>query len=110
MEPNRLSPREDRAWGAFIHAHQQFEVHLSRRRQESGLSGADYEVLAALSAVDGDRMPAHTLCSMQKDGLISRGPNACFRPAELDTIATLGERVLRHLAEITTLPAEDEAS
>ena len=55
-------------------------------------------------------MPAHTLCSMQKDGLISRGPNACFRPAELDTIATLGERVLRHLAEITTLPAEDEAS
>jgi DNA-binding MarR family transcriptional regulator len=90
MEPNWLSPREDRAWGAFIHAHQQIEVHLSRRLQESGLSGADYEVLAALSARDEDRMPAHALCNalgweksrlshqvrrMQKDGLVSREPN-----------------------------------
>ncbi|MDV3126499.1 MarR family transcriptional regulator [Mycobacterium sp. 21AC1] len=90
MEPNWLNAREDRAWGAFIHAHQQIEAHLSRRLQESGLSGADYEVLAALSALDGDRMPAHALCNalnweksrlshqvrrMQKDGLISREPN-----------------------------------
>jgi DNA-binding MarR family transcriptional regulator len=160
MEPNWLSPREDRAWGAFIHAHQQIEVHLSRRLQESGLSGADYEVLAALSALDGDRMPAHALCNalnweksrlshqvrrMQKNGLISRETNpddarstmVCllpaglaavekaaprhvedvrrnfidlFTPAELDTIATLNERVLRHLAETTTPPAEDEPS
>jgi DNA-binding MarR family transcriptional regulator len=90
MEPNWLSPREDRAWRAFIHAHQQIEVHLSRRLQESGVSGADYEVLAVLSALDGDRMPAHALCKalsweksrlshhvrrMQKDGLIRREPN-----------------------------------
>ncbi len=61
MEPNWLSPDEDRAWRAFIAAHQQIEVHLSRRLQGSGLSGADYEVLAALSELDGDRMPAHAL-------------------------------------------------
>jgi DNA-binding MarR family transcriptional regulator len=90
MEPNWLNPREDRAWRAFIDAHQQIEVHLNRRLQESGLSGADYEVLAVLSAIDGDRMPArrlsnalnweksrlsHQLRRMQKDGLISREPN-----------------------------------
>jgi DNA-binding MarR family transcriptional regulator len=90
MEPNWLNAREDRAWAAFIHAHQQIEVHLNRRLQESGLSGADYEVLAVLSTLDGDRMPAHALCNalnweksrlshqlrrMQKDGLINREPN-----------------------------------
>src|ERR1700680_2753102 len=90
MEPNWLSPREDLAWRAFMHAHHQVGVHLNRGLQESGLSGADYEVLAVLSGHDGDRMPAHELCNalgweksrlshqlrrMQKDGLISREPN-----------------------------------
>jgi DNA-binding MarR family transcriptional regulator len=90
MEPNWLNAREDRAWAAFVYAHQQIEVHLNRRLQASGLSGADYEVLAALSARDEDRMPAHALCNalgweksrlshqlrrMQKDGLIDREPN-----------------------------------
>jgi DNA-binding MarR family transcriptional regulator len=90
MEPNWLNAREDRAWRAFIHAHDQIEAHLSRRLQESGLSGADYTVLASLSALDRDRIPAHALCNalgweksrlshqlrrMQKDGLISREPN-----------------------------------
>src|SRR3954468_5349562 len=90
MKPNWLDVREDRAWSAFIHAHQQLEAHLSRRLQLSGLSGADYEILAVLSALSGDRMPARDLCKalgweksrvspqlrrMQKDGLISREPN-----------------------------------
>jgi DNA-binding MarR family transcriptional regulator len=90
MKPNWLNAREERAWAAFIHAHQQIEVHLNRRLQESGLSGADYEVLAALSALDGDRMAAHALCGalsweksrlshhlrrMEKDGLINRETN-----------------------------------
>jgi DNA-binding MarR family transcriptional regulator len=91
MEPNWLNPREDRAWRAYMHAHHQLVVQLNRGLQESGLSGADYEVLAVLSALDGDRMPArdlrnalgweksrvsHQLRRMQKDGLISREPNA----------------------------------
>ena len=90
MEPNWLNAREARAWRAFIDAHDQIEVHLNRRLQESGLSGADYSVLASLSALDEGRMPAHALCNalgweksrlshqvrrMQKDGLISREPN-----------------------------------
>ncbi|MEB3071023.1 MarR family winged helix-turn-helix transcriptional regulator [[Mycobacterium] vasticus] len=90
MEPNWLSAREDRAWRAFIHAHQKLVAHLNRGLQESGLSGADYEILAVLSGHDGDRMPAHALGNMldweksrvshqvrrmQKDGLISREPN-----------------------------------
>jgi len=90
MEPNWLNAREDRAWRAFMHTHHQLVVHLNRGLQESGLSGADYEVLAVLSALDGDRMPARDLCNalgweksrlshqlrrMQKDGLISREPN-----------------------------------
>ncbi|WP_431231632.1 MarR family winged helix-turn-helix transcriptional regulator [Mycolicibacterium psychrotolerans] len=90
MEPDWLSPREDRAWRAFIHSHHQLVVHLNRGLQESGLSGADYEILAVLSSTDGDRMPAHELGSvlsweksrlshqlrrMQSDGLIRREPN-----------------------------------
>ncbi len=160
MEPKWLNAREGRAWRAFIHAHDQIEVHLNRRLQESGLSGADYSVLAALSALDGGRMPAHALCEalgweksrlshqvrrMQKDGLISREPNpddarstiVCLlpagraaiekaapghvadvrrnfidllTPAELDTLATLNERVLHHLATNYDSPAEYEPS
>jgi DNA-binding MarR family transcriptional regulator len=149
MEPNWLNPREDRAWRAFLHAHHQLDVHLNRGLQESGLSGADYEILAVLSSHDEDRMPARDLCKMldweksrvshqvrrmENDGLICREPNpddarstmVCllpagraaiekaapahvedvrrkfidlFSPAELDMLAALSERVLRHLAK-----------
>jgi DNA-binding MarR family transcriptional regulator len=90
MEPNWLTPREDRAWRAFMHAHHQLVAHLNRGLQRSGLSGADYEVLAVLSSHDTDRMPAHDLSDalsweksrvshqvrrMQKDGLLIREPN-----------------------------------
>jgi hypothetical protein len=36
-------------------------VHLNRGLQESGLSAADYEILAVLSDHDGDRMPAQDM-------------------------------------------------
>jgi DNA-binding MarR family transcriptional regulator len=90
MEPKWLDPREDRTWRTFMHAHHQLVAHLNRGLQESGLSGADYEVLAVLSGHKGDRVPARDLCKalgweksrlshqlrrMQKDGLISREPN-----------------------------------
>src|SRR6201995_2979715 len=157
MDPNWLNAPQGRAWRAFMHAHHQLVVHLSRGLQESGLSGADYEILAVLSGHDPDRMPANELCNtlgweksrlshqvrrMQKDGLISRGPNpddarstmVCLlpagraaiekaapghgedvrrnfidllTPAELDMLAALNERVLRHLAKDDS-PAEDE--
>ena len=160
MEPDWLNPREGRAWRAFMHAHHQLVVRLSRGLQESGLSGADYEVLAVLSGHDADRMPAqelrnalgweksrlsHQVRGMQKNGLISREPNptdarsamVCllpagratiekaapehvadvrrnfidlFTPAELDMLAALNERILRHLAQDDDSPAEDEPS
>ncbi len=90
MEPKWLNAREDRAWRAFMHAHHRLDVHLNRGLQQSGLSGADYEVLAVLSSSDGGRMSARDLClalsweksrlshqlrRMQKDGLIGREPN-----------------------------------
>ena len=90
MEPNWLNAQEACAWRAFVDAHYRLEFHLARRLQESGLSGADYEVLALLSDHDGDRMPSHQLRNalgweksrlshqvrrMQTDGLISREPN-----------------------------------
>ena len=132
MEPNWLNPREDRAWRAFVYAHQQIEVHLNRRLQKSGLSGADYEVLAVLSALDGDRMPARDLCNtlgweksrlshqvrrMQKDGLISREPNpddarstmVCLLPAGRAAIEKAApghvEDVRRNFIDLLT-PAE----
>lgn len=160
MEPNWLNPREDRAWRAFMHAHHRLVAHLNRSLQESALSGADYEVLAVLSAHDGDRMPARELCNalgweksrvshqvrrMEKDGLIGREPNpddarstmVCLlpagraaiekaaprhvqdvrrnfvdllTPAELDTLATLNERIVDHLAAHHDSAAEDEPS
>ena len=132
MKPNWLNAREDRAWRAFIHAHQQIEMQLSRRLQESGLSGADYEVLALLSALDGDRIAAHVLCNtlgweksrlshhvrrMEKDGLVSREPNpddarstmVCLLPAGLDAIKRAAPRhvedVRRNFIDLFT-PAE----
>ncbi|WP_029137684.1 MarR family winged helix-turn-helix transcriptional regulator [Nakamurella lactea] len=149
-EPRWLSAREDRAWRAFKHASYQLDVRLSRELlQDSGLTQADYEVLAVLSDPSVERMSAQDLCAtltweksrlshqvrgMQKRGLIAREPNPddarsvvvrllpagrraieeaapahvehvrqhfidLFSPAELDTIATLNERVLRQLAD-----------
>src|SRR5215469_14981579 len=148
-EPNWLDPREDRAWRAFMHAHHELTVRLSRLLlQDSGLSSADYQVLAMLSEDPRGSMPAQELCTllkweksrlshqvrhMQEEGLVVREPNPAdgrsavivllpagrraieeaapehvrnvrrdlidlFTPAELDTLAALNERILRHLA------------
>lgn len=93
---------------------------MSRRLQESGLSGSDYEVLALLSALDGDRMSAHALCNalgweksrlshhvrrMQQDGLVGREPNpddarstmVCLLPAGL---AAIEQAAPRHVEDV----------
>ena len=132
MEPNWLNAREDCAWRAFVDAHYRLEFHLTRRLQESGLSGADYEVLAVLSELDGDRMSARELCNvlgweksrlshqvrrMQTDGLISRQPNpedarstmVCLLPAGRAAIVNAApghvEDVRRNFVDLFT-PAE----
>ena len=90
MEPNWLNAREDRAWRAFMS-----RASTDRGPPEPSPAGIGpvrgrLRVLASLSALDGDRMPAHDLCNalgweksrlshqlrrMEKDGLISREPN-----------------------------------
>jgi DNA-binding MarR family transcriptional regulator len=120
MKPKWLNAREDRAWRAFMHAHHQLVVQLNRGLQELGLSGADYEILAVLSALDADRMPARDLCTalgweksrvshqlrrMQKDGLISRAPNpndarstmVCLLPAGR---AAVDKAAPRHVEDV----------
>ena len=86
-----LDPREDSAWRSFVHAHHQLLLRLRRHLlQDSGLSEADYEILAVLSEHPTERMPAQELCAllqweksrlshqvrgMEKRGLVVREPN-----------------------------------
>lgn len=149
-EPRWLDPREDRSWRAFTHAGHRLSVRLNRHLlDDSGLTEADYQVLAVLSEHSTDRIPAQELCALltweksrlshqvrglEERGLIVREPNPAdarsvmirllpaghriiedaapqhvhnvrrhfidlFTPAELETFATLNERVLHHLAE-----------
>jgi DNA-binding MarR family transcriptional regulator len=155
-EPDWLNAREDRAWRAFMHARDQLNAYLNQHLlQDSGLSGADYEILAVLSEHPAGQMPAqelgalvrweksrlsHQVRRMQERGLVAREANPAdgrsamicllpagrsaiedaapqhvhnvrrhftglFTPAELDTLAALNERILRHLAE-EPLPEE----
>jgi predicted transcriptional regulator len=131
-EPPWLDAREDRAWRAFMHAYHQLNACLNQHLlQDSGLSEADYEILAVLSELPEGRMPSqemgtllrweksrlsHQVRRMQERGLVAREPNPAdgrsamiirnvrrhmidlFTPAELDTLAGLNERILRHLA------------
>jgi DNA-binding MarR family transcriptional regulator len=113
MEPNWLNPRELRAWRAFIDARHQVGVQIERGLQESGLSGADYEVLALLSDHDGDRMPSHQLRNalgweksrlshqlrgMEKGGLISREPNPADARSTMVCLLPVGRTAIEKAA------------
>jgi len=132
-EPKWLDPREDRAWRAFMHAHHQLGVRLNRLLlQDSGLTGADYEILAVLSEDPAGRMPAQDLCGllqweksrlshqirrMQQQELIAREPNPadgrsamiCLLPAGRRAIENAApqhvQNVRRHFIDLLT-PAE----
>ena len=59
-EPHWLDAREDRAWRAFMHAHHQLNACLNQHLlQDSGLSEADYEILAVLSGLPEGRIFGH---------------------------------------------------
>ncbi|MDP9336987.1 MAG: MarR family winged helix-turn-helix transcriptional regulator [Actinomycetota bacterium] len=134
-EPKWLDGNEDRAWRTFVHAHHQLELHVQRHLlQDSGLTGADYEVLAVLSEHPTGRMPAGELCAlllweksrlshqvrrMQTRRLIVREPNPAdarsvmirLLPAGRRTIESAApahvEHVRQHFIELFT-PAELE--
>ena len=108
-EPHWLDPREDRAWRAFRHAHHQLTLRLDRHLlQDSGLTEADYEILAVLSGHPTGHLPAqelgalvqweksrlsHQVRRMQERGLIAREPNpADGRSAMSNTPCRLAAR------------------
>jgi DNA-binding MarR family transcriptional regulator len=132
-EPKWLDSREDRAWRAFVHASHQLPVRLNRHLlQDSGITGADYQVLAVLSEHPEGRMSAQELCGllqweksrlshqlrrMQELKLIVRQPNpadarsviVCLLPAGRRTIEDAAPQhvcnVRRHFIDLFT-PAE----
>ena len=113
-EPNWLDPREDRAWRAFKHAHHQLAVRLQRHLlQDSGLTEADYEILAVLSEHPAGRMPAQELCALlqweksrlshqvrhlQEQGLVAREPNPADGRSSVITLLPAGRRVIEDAA------------
>jgi DNA-binding MarR family transcriptional regulator len=113
MEPNWLNAREARAWRAFVDARHRVGVRINRGLQRSGLSGADYEVLALLSAHDEDRMSArdlsttlgweksrlsHQLRGMERSGLISREPNPNDARSTMVCLSPAGRAVIEKAA------------
>lgn len=56
-EPRWLTPSEEASWRGFVALHAHLIGRLERElRRDSNLSGADYEILVALSESSGDRL------------------------------------------------------
>ena len=113
-EPDWLDPREDRAWRAFRHAHHQLTLCLDRHLlQDSGLTEADYEILAVLSEHPTGQMPAqelgalvqweksrlsHQVRRMQERGLIAREPNPADGRSAMICLLPAGRRAIEDAA------------
>ena len=113
-EPNWLDPREDRAWRAFRHAHRQLSLRLHRHLlQDSGLTEADYLILAVLSEHPTGRMPAQELCASleweksrlshqirrgEHLGLIDREPNPADARSVIIGLLPAGRRAIEDAA------------
>src|SRR5215469_15839109 len=109
-EPDWLDPREDRAWRAFMHARHQLNAYLNQHLlQDSGLSDAEYEILAVLSGHPTGRMPAqelgalvqweksrlsHQVRRMQERGLIVREPNPADGRSAIICLLPAGRRAI----------------
>jgi DNA-binding MarR family transcriptional regulator len=86
--PHWLSPAEQHAWRSFIRLHQKLSAALARDLQaHAKLSGADYEILVALTDVPDGRQRfqdlaktidweqsrlSHQIARMTKRGLVAR--------------------------------------
>jgi DNA-binding MarR family transcriptional regulator len=113
-EPDWLSPREDRAWRGFMHAHHRLAVRLNQLLlHDSRLTAADYEVLAVLSEHLAGRVPARELCAalqweksrlshqvrgMQGQGLVAREPNPADGRSTVIVLLAAGRRAIQDAA------------
>ena len=124
VEPKWLDQREDRAWRAFMHAHHRLGVRLNQLLlQDSGLTKADYELLAVLSADPAGRMPAQEVCSqlrweksrlshqvrhLMEQGLVDRRTNPADGRSSVIRLLPAGRRAIeeaapKHVADVRRL-------
>ena len=113
-EPDWLDPREDRAWRAFMHARHQLNASLNQHLlRDSGLSEADYEILAVLSEHPAGHMPAqelgalvqweksrlsHQIRRMQERGLVARESNPADGRSAIICLLPAGRRAIEDAA------------
>jgi DNA-binding MarR family transcriptional regulator len=113
-EPEWLDPRENRAWRAFMHARHRLSASLNQLLlQDSGLSEADYEILAVLSEHPAGHMPAqelgalvqweksrlsHQVRRMQERGLVVREPNPADGRSAMIRLLPAGRRAIEDAA------------
>jgi len=113
-EPDWLDAREDRAWRAFMHARHRLNASLNQHLlQDSGLSEADYEILAVLSEHPTGQLSAqelgglvqweksrlsHQVRRMQERGLIVREPNPADGRSAMICLLPAGRRAIEDAA------------
>jgi DNA-binding MarR family transcriptional regulator len=113
-EPDWLDHREDRAWRAFMHARHHLNSYLNQHLlQDSGLSEADYEILAVLSEHPAGQLPAqqlsalvqweksrlsHQIRRMQERGLVAREPNPADGRSAMICLLPAGRRAIEDAA------------
>jgi DNA-binding MarR family transcriptional regulator len=113
-EPKWLDSREDRAWRAFVHASHELPLRLNQHMlQDSGISAADYQVLAVLSEHPVARLSAQELCGllqweksrlshqlrhMEELKLIVREPNPADARSVMVRLLRAGRRTIEDAA------------
>ena len=109
-EPNWLNPAEAHAWRTFLNAHRHLVARLNRLLlQDTGLTAADYEILAVLSEHPTGRIPAqdmsamlqweksrlsHQVRRMEEVGLLIREPNPADGRSALICLLPAGRRAI----------------
>ncbi|WP_232376085.1 MarR family winged helix-turn-helix transcriptional regulator [Amycolatopsis aidingensis] len=129
-EPNWLNPREARAWRGYMRMRALLDLQINRDlAEDSGLSSADYQVLATLSETEGqslrlfelaermlwsksrlahhlDRMAARGLVRRQEHATKSRGTVITLTEHGLSTIERAApahvDSVRRHFIDLLT--------
>jgi DNA-binding MarR family transcriptional regulator len=122
--PQWLSPEEQHAWRSFIRLHQKLSARLVRDLQaHSKLSGADYEVLVALTDAPDGRQRfqdlartveweqsrlSHQIARMTKRGLVAREECAEDGRAAFVVLTPAGREVIdaaapKHVATVRRL-------
>ena len=115
-EPQWLDEREQRAWRSFVTMHEGLSEYIERQlHAHSGMSSADYEVLAHLSEAPEGRMRSNALgrllrwekgrlsqhlTRMQKRGLIRREPCPTDKRGAVVVITDRGRALIEQAAPL----------